>query len=161
MGCSCTERVGGNQVSLCPCFTTRDIFSASISSGRVKVRATITNKTIGGPGQCIVVSKDCDNPELAVKFLSFLNSRDEVLKFLEVQSKVPTRLDITAKDLNLADGSAAAKLFGWADDTVFWVDNSLYSTVVGDFYNLLPLVLAGKMTPAEFAADLDSKVAAG
>ncbi len=123
--------------------------------------ATITNKTIGGPGQCLVVSKDCDNPELAVKFLSFLNSKDEVLKFLQVQSKVPTRLDISAADLSLAEGSAAAKLFDWADDTVFWVDNSLYSTVVGDFYNLLPLVLAGKMTPAEFAADLDSKVVAG
>lgn len=120
--------------------------------------ATITNKTIGGPGQCLVVSKDCKNPELAVKFLSFLNSRDEVLKFLQVQSKVPTRLDISAADLGLAPESAATKLFGWADKTVFWVDNSLYTNIVGDFYNLLPLVLAGKMTPAEFAADLDSKV---
>ncbi len=96
-----------------------------------------------------------------MKFLSFLNSKDEVLKFLQVQSTVPTRLDISAADLNLAEGSAAAKLFDFADDTVFWVDNSLYSSVVGDFYNLLPLVLAGKMTPAEFAADLDSKVVAG
>jgi ABC-type glycerol-3-phosphate transport system substrate-binding protein len=120
--------------------------------------AQITDKTIGGPGQCLVVSKDCKNPELAVKFLSFLNSRDEVLKFLEVQSKVPTRLDISAADLGLAEGSAAAKLFDWADKTVYWVDNSLYTNIVGDFYNLLPLVLAGKMTPAEFAADLDSQV---
>lgn len=120
--------------------------------------ATITDKTIGGPGQCLVVSKDSKNPELAVKFLSFLNSRDEVLKFLQVQSKVPTRLDISASDLGLAPESAATKLFGWADKTVFWVDNSLYTNIVGDFYNLLPLVLAGKMTPAEFAADLDSKV---
>lgn len=120
--------------------------------------AQITDKTIGGPGQCLVVSKDCKNPELAVKFLSFLNSKDEVMKFLQVQSKVPTRTDITAADLGLADGSAAAKLFTWADKTVYWVDNSLYTNIVGDFYNLLPLVLAGKMTPAEFAADLDSKV---
>lgn len=120
--------------------------------------AIITDKTIGGPGQCLVVSKDSKNPELAVKFLSFLNSKDEVLKFLQVQSKVPTRLDISAADLGLAPESAATKLFGWADKTVFWVDNSLYTNIVGDFYNLLPLVLAGKMTPAEFAADLDSKV---
>ena len=120
--------------------------------------AQITDKTIGGPGQCLVVSKDCKNPELAVKFLSFLNSKDEVMKFLQVQSKVPPRTDITATDLGLAEGSAAAKLFTWADKTVYWVDNSLYTNIVGDFYNLLPLVLAGKMTPAEFAADLDSKV---
>jgi len=120
--------------------------------------AQITDKTIGGPGQCLVVSKDCKNPELAVKFLSFLNSKDEVMKFLQVQSKVPTRTDISAADLGLAEGSAAAKLFTWADKTVYWVDNSLYTNIVGDFYNLLPLVLAGKMTPAEFAADLDSKV---
>ena len=120
--------------------------------------AQITDKTIGGPGQCLVVSKDCKNPELAVKFLSFLNSKDEVMKFLQVQSKVPTRTDIAAADLGLAEGSAAAKLFTWADKTVYWVDNSLYTNIVGDFYNLLPLVLAGKMTPADFAADLDSKV---
>ena len=120
--------------------------------------AQITNKTIGGPGQCLVISKDCKNPELAVKFLSFLNSKDEVMKFLQVQSKVPTRTDISAADLGLAEGSAAAKLFTWADKTVYWVDNSLYTNIVGDFYNLLPLVLAGKMTPAEFAADLDGKV---
>ena len=120
--------------------------------------AQITGKTIGGPGQCIVISKDCKNPELAVKFLSFLNSKDEVMKFLQVQSKVPTRTDISAADLGLAEGSAAAKLFTWADKTVYWVDNSLYTNVVGDFYNLLPLVLAGKMTSADFAADLDSKV---
>jgi len=120
--------------------------------------AQITDKTIGGPGQCLVVSKACKNPELAVKFLSFLNSKDEVMKCLQVQSKVPTRTDISAADLGLAEGSAAAKLFTWADKTVYWVDNSLYTNIVGDFYNLLPLVLAGKMTPAEFAADLDSKV---
>ncbi|HRX58154.1 MAG TPA: extracellular solute-binding protein [Eubacteriales bacterium] len=123
--------------------------------------AQITDQTIGGPGQCLVVSKDCKNPELAVKFLSFLNSRDEVLRFLEVQSKVPTRTDITAEDLGLAADSATAKLFDWSDQIVYWVDNSLYSTVVGDYYNLLPLVLAGKMTPVEFAEDLDGCVTAG
>ncbi len=122
--------------------------------------ATITNKTIGGPGQCIVVSKDCDNPELAVKFLSFLNSRDEVLKFLEVQSKVPTRLDITAADLNLAEGSALPsssvggqhRVSGWTTRCIPpWSATSITCC----------RSCSQQDDPAEFAADLDSKVVAG
>jgi len=73
---------------------------------------------------------------------------------------VPTRTDITAEDLGLDADSATAKLFDWSDQIVYWVDNSLYSNIVGDYYNLLPLVLAGKMTPLEFAEDLDGCVTA-
>ena len=109
------------------------------------------------PDRKILLSADtpCDiGPELKERYQVSLFPLHIILD----EKQYTDGLDITAADLNLAEGSAAAKLFGWADSIVFWVDNSLYSTVVGDFYNLLPLVLAGKMTPAEFAADLDSKV---
>ncbi len=121
--------------------------------------AQYTGKTIGGPGQCIVVSKDCKNPELAVKFLHFLNSKEEVLEFLKVQPKIPTRTDITAEELGYKEGSVSADLFGYAGQTVYWIDNSLYPSVSGDFYNLLPAVLGGKMSALEFAQDLDNCVA--
>jgi ABC-type glycerol-3-phosphate transport system substrate-binding protein len=117
--------------------------------------AEIKNSLIGGPGQSLVVSKNSENIELAVKFMSFLNSKEEVLKFYETQTKVPVRKDLTEEDLKLQPGSIGSKIFQWSKNYVFWVDNSLSPEVVDDFNKLLPLVLTGKMTPEEFAQQLD------
>lgn len=118
--------------------------------------SVIQDSLIGGPGQSLVVSKNSKNPELAVKFLSFINSKEEVLKFYETQTKVPVRKDLTAEDLKLEPGSVGDKLFQWSANYVFWVDNSLSGEVVDSFTKLLPLVLTGKMTPEDFAAELDT-----
>jgi hypothetical protein len=87
--------------------------------------------------------------------MSFLNSKDEVLKLNEFQTKVPVRTDVTPEDLNLTPGSVGAKINSWAQNYVFWVDNSLSGNVVNEFNKQLPLVLTGKMTPEELAAQLD------
>ena len=117
--------------------------------------AKITNSLIGGPGQSMVVSKNSKNPAMAVKLMSFLNSKDEVLKFSQTQTVVPVRKDLTPADLGFKDGSIAAKMFGWGQHYTFWVDNELSGPVVDDFNKLLPLVLTGKMTPLEFAQQVD------
>ena len=117
--------------------------------------AVIQDSLIGGPGQSMVVSKNSKNPEMTVKLLSFLNSKEEVLKLSEFQTIVPVRNDITAEELKLQPGSIAAQMFDWSQNYVFWVDNSLSPTVVDDFNKLLPLVLTGKMTPEDLAAQLD------
>ena len=117
--------------------------------------AKIKNGTIGGPGQAMVVSKNSKYPDLAVKFMSFLNSKEEVLKLNEFQTKVSIRKDVTEADLGLKPGSIGSKLVKWSKNYVFWVDNELSAPVVDDFNKLLPLVLTGKMTPEELAAQLD------
>ncbi len=117
--------------------------------------AKIKNGTIGGPGQVLVVSKNSKNVDMAVKFMSFLNSKDEVLQLNKFQTKVPIRKDVTEADLGLKPGSIGSKLMTWSKDYVFWVDNSLSGPVVDDFNKLLPLVLTGKMTPEDLAAQLD------
>jgi raffinose/stachyose/melibiose transport system substrate-binding protein len=117
--------------------------------------AKIKNSLIGGPGQSMVVGKNSKNVDTAVKFMSFLNSKDEVLKLYKVQTKVPVRKDLTEADLNLKPGSIGQKIFAWSKNYVFWVDNSLSPTVVDDFNKLLPLVLTGKMTSKDFAVQLD------
>jgi raffinose/stachyose/melibiose transport system substrate-binding protein len=117
--------------------------------------AVIKNGVIGGPGQSLVVSKNCKHPEEAVKFLSFLNSKAEVLKLNEFQVKVPIRKDVTPADLKMAPGSIGEKLFQWSGNYIFWVDNSLSGPVVDVFSKNLPLVLTGKMTPEELVAMLD------
>jgi raffinose/stachyose/melibiose transport system substrate-binding protein len=117
--------------------------------------AVIKNGTIGGPGQDLVISSNSKNVDTAVAFLSFLNSKEEVLKLNEFQTKVPIRKDVTEADLGLQPGSVGSKLIQWAQNYVFWVDNSLSAPVVDDFNKLLPLVLTGKMTPLELAQQLD------
>ena len=121
----------------------------------ISANAKIKNSLIGGPGQSLVVSKNSKNPEMAVKFLSFLNSKAEVLLLNKVQVKVPIRKDVTATDLGYQPGSIGEKLIGWSANYIFWIDNSLSPTVVDDFNKLLPLVLTSKMTPEDFAKQLD------
>jgi raffinose/stachyose/melibiose transport system substrate-binding protein len=121
----------------------------------ISANSKIKNSLIGGPGQSLVVSKNSKNPEMAVKFLSFLNSKAEVLLLNKVQVKVPIRTDVTAADLGYQSGSIGSKLIGWSSNYIFWIDNSLSPTVVDDFNKLLPLVLTSKMTPEDFAAQLD------
>lgn len=127
----------------------------AIMPPEISADAKIKNSLIGGPGQSLVVSKNSKNPELAVKFLSFLSSKAEVLELNKVQTKVPVRKDVTAADLGYKPGSIGEKIFGWSQNYIFWIDNSLSPTVVDDFNKLLPLVLTSKMTPEEFAAQLD------
>jgi raffinose/stachyose/melibiose transport system substrate-binding protein len=117
--------------------------------------AIIKDGLIGGPGQSLVVSKNSTNPEMAVKFMSFLNSKDEVLLLNKVQVKVPIRKDVTAADLGYQPGSIGEKLIGWSSQYIFWIDNSLSSVVVDDFTKQLPLVLTGKMTPQDLMQQLD------
>lgn len=117
--------------------------------------AKIKDSLIGGPGQSMVVSKNSKNPEMTVKLLSFLNSKEEVLKLNEFQTIVPIRKDITAADLKLQPGSIGDQMFKWSQSYIFWVDNSLPPVLVDDFNKLLPLVLTGKQTPEDFVAQLD------
>jgi len=121
----------------------------------ISADAKIKNSLVGGPGQSLVVSKNSQHPDLAVKLMSFLNSKEEFLQFSKVQTVMPVRKDVTAEDLQIKPGSVAAQMFEWAQNYTFWVDNELSGPVVDDFNKLLPLVLTGKMTPLEFAQQVD------
>ena len=117
-----------------------------------------SNTTIGGPGQCLVVSKSSQNADLAIKLISFLSSKAEMLEFDKVLSKIPLRKDITLEDLGWSTDSISAKLFGWGKNYTFFVDNSLTTAVFEDWSINAALVLVGKITPEEMAAVLDNKV---
>lgn len=121
--------------------------------------ATIANSLIGGPGQSFVVSKNSENPEMAVKLLSFLSSKEEVLNFYKVQAKVPVRTDITQADMGVQPGSVVSKLFDWSQNYVFWIDNSIPPSVVDNFTKYIPTVLVGKMSTDDFLKLLDDSVA--
>jgi raffinose/stachyose/melibiose transport system substrate-binding protein len=119
--------------------------------------AKLQNSTIGGPGQSLVVAKNSKYPALAVKLISFLNSKAEVLAAEKINRYPVVRTDITPTEMGWAADSNIAKIQKYATTYNFWVDNQLTPDVANVFYIQCVLVATGKMTPAQFAAEMDKK----
>ena len=121
--------------------------------------AKLQDSTIGGPGQSLVVSKSSKSPELAVKLISFLNSKAEVLEALKINRYPVVRTDITAQELGFAPGSNIAKIQEYSTKYNYWVDNLLTSDVASIFYPEGALVATGRKTPKQYADEMDKKAA--
>ncbi len=119
--------------------------------------STLQNSTIGGPGQSLVVAKNTKYPQLAVKLISFLNSKSEVLEALKINRYPVVRTDISEKELGWAPDSNIAKIQKYSTTYNYWVDNLLTADVANVFYIQAVLVATGKMTPQQFVAEMDKK----
>jgi len=119
----------------------------------------VKNTAIGGPGQCLVISKNCKNPEIAVKFCSFINNKENHILLLKGLSKLPIRSDVTLADVGMADKAIYKQVSDLGTNYVFWADNSMIPEVNAEMQKLGPLAITGKITPAELAAKLDAKAA--
>jgi ABC-type glycerol-3-phosphate transport system substrate-binding protein len=119
--------------------------------------AMITNSTIGGPGQCLVVAKSSEHPEMAVELISFLNSKEEVMRAQKIQQVPPVRVDLSVQELGYEPGSNIGFLYeNYAKNYIYWPDNLLAPGVAEIYYRMTPLVALGKMTPQELAAEMDA-----
>ena len=117
--------------------------------------AVIKDSTIGGPGQSLVVAKDTKYPEMAVKLISFLNSKEEVMLAQKIMPVPTVRIDMTIEELGWDKDSELAKIIDYGSRYIYWPDNTLSSGVADVFYTLTPLVALGKMTPEELAMEMD------
>ncbi len=115
----------------------------------------LQNSTIGGPGQSLVVAKNTKYPQMAVKLVSFLNSKAEVLEAEKINRYPVVRTDITPAEMGWAPDSNIAKLQKYSATYNYWVDNLLTPDVANVFYIQAVLVATGKMTPEKFAAEMD------
>jgi raffinose/stachyose/melibiose transport system substrate-binding protein len=121
--------------------------------------AKITNSTIGGPGQSLVVAKSSKHPELAVALISFLNSKDEVIRAQKIQQAPPVRTDLTVEELGYAPGSNIAYIYeNFADNYIYWPDNLLGAGPAEIYYRKATLVGLGKMSPEEMVAEMEAAV---
>jgi raffinose/stachyose/melibiose transport system substrate-binding protein len=120
-------------------------------------KAKLTNSTIGGPGQSLVIPRNTKYPEMAVKLASFLNSKAEVLAAEKINTYPVVRSDITIQELGWAPDSNIAKLHKYVGTYNYWVDNLLTSGPAEVYYTQGGLVSTGRMTPLEFAQAMDSK----
>jgi hypothetical protein len=119
--------------------------------------AKVTNSTIGGPGQSFVIAKKTEYPEMAVKLASHLNSKAEVLAAMKINTYPVVRSDVTVQELGWSADSNAAKLHKYAGTYIYWVDNLLTSGPAEVYYTQGGLVAGGKMTPMEFAQEMDKR----
>ncbi len=119
--------------------------------------AKLTNSTIGGPGQSLVVAKNTKYPEMAVKLISFLNSKAEVLEAEKINTYPVVRKDITLAELGWKPGSNIAKLYQYSGTYNYWVDNLLTSGPAEVYYTQGGLVSVGKLTPMQFAQAMDER----
>ena len=122
--------------------------------------AKLQNTTVGGPGQSFVVAKNTKYPQLAVKLISFLNSKAEVLAAQKINRYPIVRTDITPEEMGWIPGSNIAKLHKYSSTYNYWVDNLLTSGPAEIFYTQTSLVAVGKMTPLALAEAMDKKAAA-
>lgn len=115
---------------------------------------------MGGVGQTLVLAKNTKNPEMGVKLMSFLNSKDSSIALIKNLSGVPIRKDITLADLGLENDEIYSKYYNWSQSGMcFWFNSTVGPEVSTEIQKLSPLVLSGEMTPKEFAEALDKKVA--
>jgi len=122
--------------------------------------AKLVNSTVGGPGQSFVVAKNTKYPQMAVKLISFLNSKAEVLAAQKINRYPIVRTDVTPEEMGWVPGSNIAKLHKYSTTYNYWVDNLLTSGPAEIFYTQTSLVAVGKMTPLQLAEAMDKKAAA-
>lgn len=113
---------------------------------------------IGGPGQCLVVSKNCKNPELAVEFCSFMNNKENHIELLKGLSKLPLRTDVTLEEVGMSEELVYQQISKLGENYTFWADNSMVPEVNAEMQKLGAMAITGKMSVEEMAAKLDEKV---
>jgi hypothetical protein len=117
----------------------------------------LQNSTIGGPGQSLVVAKNTKYPAMAVKLISFLNSKAEVLEAEKINRYPVVRKDVTPQEMGWAADSNIAQIQKFSTTYNYWVDNLLTSDVANVFYLQGALVAVGKMTPQQYVTEMDKK----
>ena len=113
------------------------------------------NGAIGGVGAALAVAGYSQNPETAVKFISHMMKKDELIEFYKKYPTVPHRKDITAEDMGKGNDEIFKKMLSWKDDISYWPDNCMSSEAGGVFQKFASQVLVGNITPKELAQKMD------
>ena len=123
-------------------------------SANPKVKASI----IGGPGNCLAIGNYTRNRDLAVKFVSYLCSKSAFIELTKSVTTFPSRTDVSLADLGWTNDPFRQKIFTLSENFAFWVDNSIPEYLYGEMKRFFPNVLTGKLSPLDFAAQMDKLV---
>ena len=114
-----------------------------------------TDTAVGGVGAALGVSNFSENPDMAVEFVKFLLSRDEMVSMYTKNTAIPIRTDITAADIGRTDDLYFAQAVEMAGGLYFWPDNCLSADVVNIYCSLPCQVLVGNMSLDELTRAMD------
>lgn len=118
--------------------------------------ANIKGTGTGGPGLLLGVSQNSTQKELALEFVKFLMSRNEMIEFCSFSKKaLPNRTDIEATMITnnaFLLRHAELKKNGY----VVWLDNVLPPIVCDTWFQNAPLYFTNKLNDEEYLNRLDS-----
>lgn len=110
---------------------------------------------IGGAGQAACVLKSCEDPELAVEFLSYVSNYENSVA-LCAGTGLSLRKDVGAAELGYEGDALYEQYIDLVASHDFaWNDNSLQGDVANEFYRLSTMALSGQISVEECAAQLD------
>lgn len=113
------------------------------------------NYVVGGAGQAACIMKTCENPELAVEFLSYLSNHDNSIALLGGRG-LCLRKDVSAEELGYTGDALYEKYFQIVGEHSFvWNDNSLQGDVANEFYKLSTMATTGQISIEDCAVQLD------
>ena len=84
--------------------------------------APFTVPVIGGTGQSLAVAGYTEHPEMAVKFISYLSSREVTAQFLKTTPKISVRKDITPEDLGWQGKPVYEKALELGSQLAYWTE---------------------------------------
>jgi len=109
---------------------------------------------IGGAGQVMCVVQGCEEPELAVQFMSFISNKQNTIQL--VRSGLPLRNDISPEELGQAGVPVYERYIELSNNHSFnWNDNTMQSDVCNEFYSMSTMAIVGQMSVEELAEELD------
>lgn len=123
-------------------------------SAKPKVKASI----IGGAGNCLAIGNYTKNRDLAVKFVSFLCSKSAFIELTKSVTTFPSRKDVSLEDLGWTNDPFRQKIFTLSQNFAFWIDNSIPEYLYSEMKRFFPNVLTGKLSPLDFAKQMDKLV---
>jgi len=123
-------------------------------SANPKVKASI----IGGAGNCVAIGNYTKYPEEAAKFVSFLASKNSFIQLTKSVTTFPARKDVSLDDLGWTNDPFRRKIHELSKNFAFWIDNSIPDYQYAEMKRFFPNVLTGKLSPGDFAKQMDQLV---
>lgn len=110
---------------------------------------------VGGIGSGLAVANYTQHPDLAVKLVQHITSKEEMKEFYQVAPGIPMRTDVTVEEIGLADDPLYTKAIALRSNIVYWADNVMSAEAASTFSQFASQVLVGNMTAEDLARQMD------
>ena len=110
---------------------------------------------VGGIGSGLSVASYSENPDVAVKLIQYITSKEEMIEYYKISPGIPMRTDITVEEIGLADDPLYTEAIGLRSNIVYWADNVMSAEAASTFSQFASQVLVGNMTVEDLARQMD------